>query len=377
MPPSSQDQLTHRFDKVWDRTAALGLDGVLITHLPNIFFLTGLRASAAAAVVNSTEIVLITDFRYITAARALVASEVAPSNLSVLQVQDSYDETIRDTVSKRGVSRVGVEVDHLSLKRWTWLTDSLGEPVDLVATDGIVEEVRAVKDAGEIACLQTAGRLIARVVAPVLDLVCAGRTEREIAAGIARTLLSAGFEDRAFETIVASGPHSALPHARPDHRRLTRGDLVVLDFGGVYDGYCVDLTRTVCVGERSEDAHRLHAAVLAAQAAAMAAVRPGTLASDIDKAAREVLARYDLAAAFGHSTGHGLGIEVHEAPRIARARQADPAGPAVPLQEGMVFTVEPGVYVPGIGGVRIEDDVLVTRSGCEVLTEAPRDLAVR
>ena len=377
MQPPSKDQLAHRSEKVWDSVAGLGLDGLLVTHLPNIFFLTGLRASAAAALVSSTGITLITDFRYITVARALVASEVAPSNLRVVQVDHSYDETIRDTLGRNGLTRVGVESDDLSLKRWTWLTDRLGDAVALVPTDGVVEAVRMVKDAGEIACLRTAGRLIAHAVTPVVDLVRAGRTEREIAGDIDRTLLSAGFEDRAFETIVASGPHSALPHARPDDRRLTVGDLVVLDFGGVYDGYCVDLTRTVCVGERREHARRLHGAVLEAHAAAVAAVEPGTPASDIDKAARDMLARYDLAAAFGHSTGHGLGIEVHEAPRIARAREADPAGPAVPLQEGMVFTVEPGVYVPGVGGVRIEDDVLVTRSGCEVLTEASRELVIR
>ena len=377
MSPSRQGQLAQRFNKVRDRIADLGLDGLLVTHLPNIFFLTGLRASAAAALVASTGVTLITDFRYITVARALVASEVAPSNLRVLQIDESYDETIRDTLARNGVHRVGVESDHLSLRRWKWLADSLGDAVTLVPTEGVVEGVRIVKDAGEVACLRTAGRLIAQAVAPVLDLVRAGRTEREIAADIDRTLLSVGFEDRAFETIVASGPHSALPHARPDHRRLTAGDLVVLDFGGVYDGYCVDLTRTVCVGERRESAQRLHVAVLEAHGAAVAAVRPGTPASDIDSAARAVLARHDLAAAFGHSTGHGLGIEVHEAPRIARAREADPGDPTVPLQEGMVFTVEPGVYVPGVGGVRIEDDVLVTRSGCEVLTEVSRELAVR
>jgi len=159
-----------------------------------------------------------------------------------------------------------------------------------------------------------------------------------------------------------------LPYLRPG--------LVVLDFGGVYDGYCVDLTRTACVGRSTDEARRLHAAVLAAQTAAIAAVRPGLPASRIDAASRSVLEQHGLAEAFGHGTGHGLGIEVHEAPRIAPARQLQ-RGADVVLEAGMVFTIEPGVYLPGTGGVRIEDDVLVTASGCEVLTEVSRVLTVR
>ena len=377
MVPSSRDQMTSRLARVWDRVSALGLESLLLTHLPNVFYLTGLRATAAAAILTPDEIELITDFRYLTAAATLKASERAPADLRITPVEGSYDETIRDRLSQRAVSRVGVEADHLTIQRWTWLTDSLGDEVTLVPTEGLVEAVRMVKDAAEIDALRSAGRLLGRTVARVLEFVSAGRTEREIAGDIDRTVTAVGFEDRAFETIVASGPNSALPHARPGHRRLGDGDLVVLDFGGVYNGYCVDLSRTVCVGQRSREATRLHQAVLDAQTAAIAVVRPGVPASDVDSAARGVLERHGLAEAFGHSTGHGLGVEVHEGPRIARARQTDPAGLAVLLEAGMVFTVEPGVYISDVGGVRIEDDVLVTPEGCEVLTEASRELVVR
>jgi Xaa-Pro aminopeptidase len=181
----------------------------------------------------------------------------------------------------------------------------------------------------------------------------------------------AGYERPAFDTIVGSGPHSALPHYRAGDRILISGDLVVLDFGGVLDGYCCDLTRTVSVGAPSAESRRVHAAVHEAQRAAIAAVKPGVAATDVDLAARNVLEQHALAEAFGHGTGHGLGLEIHEEPRITRPRaNIEP----VRLEPGMVFTIEPGVYLAGWGGVRIEDDVLVTETGCEVLTTVPYDL---
>jgi Xaa-Pro aminopeptidase len=182
-----------------------------------------------------------------------------------------------------------------------------------------------------------------------------------------------GYERPAFDTIVASGPNAALPHHRAGDRILASGDLVVLDFGGVLDGYCSDLTRTVCVGPASADARRLHDAVRQAHQAAVAAVRPGAGTAEVDGAARGLLEERGLGAAFRHGTGHGLGLDVHEDPRVTWAR-ADV--PSVAIEPGMVFTIEPGAYVAGFGGVRIEDDVLVTGTGCEVLTTVPRELLV-
>jgi Xaa-Pro aminopeptidase len=182
---------------------------------------------------------------------------------------------------------------------------------------------------------------------------------------------AAGYERTAFDTIVASGPNAARPHYRAGDRVLAAGDLVVLDFGGVLDGYCCDLTRTVSVGPPSLESARLHAAVREAQQAAIAAVRPGVEATEVDRAARSVLVAHGLGEAFGHGTGHGLGLDVHEEPRITRPL---PDVAPVHLEPGMVFTIEPGAYIPGWGGVRIEDDVLVTADGCEVLTTVPRDL---
>ncbi|OFW40286.1 MAG: hypothetical protein A3F70_19315 [Acidobacteria bacterium RIFCSPLOWO2_12_FULL_67_14] len=239
------------------------------------------------------------------------------------------------------------------------------------ATERVVEQARVIKDAAELATLREAARRIRPVADAVLRAATAGVSERHLAGVIESAMREQGYERPAFDTIVASGPHSALPHYRAGDRRLASGDLVVLDFGGVLDGYCCDLTRTVAIGPPSAEARRLYTAVYDAQQAAIAAVRPGVETSAVDAAARGVLEDRGLGAAFGHGTGHGLGLDVHEEPRITRPR---PDVPSVPLQPGMVFTIEPGAYLAGFGGVRIEDDVLVTETGCDVLTDVPREL---
>jgi Xaa-Pro aminopeptidase len=234
-----------------------------------------------------------------------------------------------------------------------------------VATERLIESDRIVKDAREVETLREAGRRLGLAAVEAMACARVGKSESEVAAGIDDLLRRSGFERPAFETIVASGPNSARPHARPSDRVLADGDGVVLDFGGVYDGYCVDLTRTVQLGDVGVEFRRLFAAVGEAQRDAIGAVRPGVKASSVDSAARAALGRYGLEGAFGHGTGHGLGLEVHEEPRVGRPI----AGvPDVVLEPGMVFTIEPGAYVEGVGGVRFEDDVLVTETGCVVLT---------
>jgi Xaa-Pro aminopeptidase len=265
----------------------------------------------------------------------------------------------------------------MTVNRFRYLSDGLVASSStvsnrtLVPTDRLIERRRAVKDRAEIATLRSAAGLLSRVARQVPAFVSPGRSELQVAADIDAAIRGAGFERPAFETIVASGPNSARPHARPGSRLLADGDGVVLDFGGVYDGYCVDLTRTLHVGAATPALRRLAAAVREAHAAAIAAVRPGVRPSEIDAAARGVLSAHGLGEAFGHGTGHGLGLEVHEDPRISKLPGALPDDPVVP---GMIFTIEPGAYVEGLGGVRIEDDVLVTTDGCEVLTDVPIDV---
>jgi Xaa-Pro aminopeptidase len=244
---------------------------------------------------------------------------------------------------------------------------------ELVATERLVERPRVRKDPYEIATLREAAKRLSRVADAIPADVVRGLSERDVALAIDRRVRQAGFQRPAFDTIVASGPNAALPHARPGERTITEGDLVVLDFGGVYDSYCVDLTRTVSVGPASSRVREVYGAVLEAHDRAIANVVPGRSRFAIDAAAREVLGRHGLSEAFGHGTGHGLGIDVHEDPRISKQ------GPGVNTEDlavaaGMVFTIEPGAYLPGWGGVRIEDDVLVTDIGVEVLTDATTEL---
>ena len=343
------------------------LDALIVTHPVNLRYLTGLHASAGTVVVFPGRVAFIVDSRYVTAAQTTASTL---PHATVHHAERTLDETIATVVHEAGGRRFAIEAAHLPVARFNRIRELLseasvgGEPPVLVATERIVERVRAVKDASEMAILREAARRLSRVALHLPELIVPGRSERQVAAAIEEAMRAAGFERPAFETIVASGPNSALPHARPTGRMLADGDGVVLDFGGIYDGYCVDLTRTLHVGPVSAGFRRLFEAVQAAHTAAIGAVKSGVRAVDIDGAARRALTERGLGEAFGHGTGHGLGLEVHEEPRIS---------PLAPPEElvvaGMVFTIEPGAYVPGLGGVRIEDDVLVTEDGCDVLTK--------
>ena len=371
-------RLEARLEAIRLALAGQALDALAVSHLPHLQYLLNLRASAGIVVVGRKPdtLTLIVDFRYSEAVRRLQQVDAMPPGLDVVPVppDGTYDGTLAGCLrTARAGRRVGLEADHCTLRRWDWLSQTLSGVVELAPSSELIERVRMVKDAHEIALFRNAGRMLADAVGPAAAAVRAGRTEIEVAREIDGILLDAGFDGLAFETIVAAGSNGALPHAHPGERRIEAGDLVLLDFGGVHYGYCIDLSRTVAVGKAPVAARRLHDAVVEAQAAAMAAARPGVRASEVDAAARATLARHDLAEAFGHSTGHGLGLEVHELPRIGRPR-ATGAGETddVILAPGMVFTIEPGVYVSELGGVRIEDDVLVTGDGIEVLTPAPR-----
>jgi Xaa-Pro aminopeptidase len=360
------------------------LDAFVVSHPPNVRYLSAFSGSTGALVVEPERCALIVDFRYVTSAREIPVRYPDLEALEVILAERNEDDAIVGRLAANGSQRIGIEASWMPVARFNRLSASLAATAPaplqadkpcpaLVSTERMVERARMVKDQIEVALLRTAAQLLSEVARDVLpSLLRPGRRETEVAADIDAALREAGFHRPAFETIVASGPNSALPHARPGPRTLAPGDPVVLDFGGVYDGYCVDLTRTVQLAPSSMAFRRIFAAVSDAHAAALAAVRPGALTTDIDSAARKTLHQHGLAEAFGHGTGHGLGLEVHEDPRISKP---DPARPAVPVAPGMVFTIEPGVYLPPVGGVRIEDDVLVTEGGCEMLTQVPIELA--
>jgi Xaa-Pro aminopeptidase len=382
LPPA--DLLATRHSIIRKALEALGLERLLVTRLPNLRWLTGFDGSTGEALVEPGRVVLVVDGRYAESAEGLAAH--TGDLVRIERVEKTHDETVAALIAG-STAPIGFEATDLSVARhlWfqAWLRGRGWDPIGLQPTADVVESGRIVKDPWELALLREAGARLSAVTLGVLADLQAGVPETMVAQAVEAGLRRAGFDGPAFDTIVASGPRAALPHGRASARSIGRGELVVLDLGGIYGGYCVDLTRTIALGDPGSDARAWYTAVLEAQSAAIAAVAPGRTPHDIDRAARQVLDTHGLGPRFTHGTGHGLGLEVHEAPRIGPLR-TDAAGAPIAgtarlpehLVPGMVFTIEPGAYVPGRGGVRIEDDVLVTVSGVEVLTNVPRTLVL-
>ena len=347
------------------------LDGLLVTSLPNVAYLTGLFASAAGVVITPDRMALITDGRYLGIAKDLVA-DMRGLDLVITPASKPFDLAFAEGLCSIGHGRAGFESAHLTVKRHNDLKSRLATMspgCELEGTEGLVERLRILKDDWELTVLTEAGARLSDAAKCIIPKALAGMMEREVAAIIEAELRRVGFDKPAFDTIVASGPNSAVPHYRAGDRVLTAGDFVVLDFGGMFRGYAVDLTRTITVGPASARQRRLLEDIAAAQDAGFAMVRQGLPATDIDRATRESMTAAGLGEAFGHGTGHGLGLDVHERPRIAQFRAELPGEP---LQPGMVFTIEPGAYFPEWGGARIEDDAALTTSGAVWLTDVPR-----
>jgi Xaa-Pro aminopeptidase len=345
------------------------VDALLVTELPNVRYLTGFSGSAGVLLVTGSAAMLVTDGRYRAQAAEQLAAAGTDGNIELcvggIQAQR---EALGAAAAKEAVQRLGLEADHVSWSaKHRWAQD-LG-PAQVVATSGVVEALRQVKDAGELARMARAASIADAALAEVLPLLGERRREDEVALALDTAMRRLGAEDRAFETIVASGPNAAKPHARPTQRRIAAGDPVVVDFGAIFSGYRSDMTRTFCVGgEPSGTLARVFEVVGEAQAAGVAVVRAGVSAADVDRACRDLIADAGWKDAFEHGTGHGVGLDIHEAPAVG------PGSTAI-LAAGVVVTVEPGVYLAGIGGVRVEDTVVVTEDGCHTLTRFPKDIA--
>lgn len=350
--------------------AAAEVDALLVSASVNIAYLTGFFGSAGLLLAAPDRFRLIVDGRYTTTAERR-RHDLPGLDVIAVPTDSTYEEVVAGEVARLEVPRVGIEGDQLTVRRLEDLRSrlaSVGASKAMVTTSGVVERLRMVKDAWEIGVFREAGARLSDAAKCIIPKVLAGASERDVAGAVEQELRRVGFERPAFDTIVASGPNAALPHYRPGERRLEPGDLVVLDFGGVLDGYSVDLTRTRVVGRAGQRERRLLEQVAEAQQAAFESIAVGRPADEVDAAARGVLEREGLGEAFVHGTGHGLGLEIHERPRISR-RRAGQGGE--PLEAGMVFTLEPGAYLAGWGGARIEDDVLVTPGGGEWLTGVP------
>jgi Xaa-Pro aminopeptidase len=357
-----------RLDRLRPLIDEAGADALLVTTLPNIRYLTGFSGSAALLLATADETLLVTDGRYRTqAAEQLDGAGVARSVEIVIGGAQAQRDAIVALATRAG-ARLGLEAENVtwgSQRRWAAAMASS----ELIATAGVVEGLRLVKDPGEVARMTTAAAIADAALGEVVELLGQGRSEVEVALALDTAMRRLGSQDRAFETIVASGPNAAKPHARPSERRIEAGDPVVIDFGATYDGYRSDMTRTFCVGgDPAGELARVFAVVGEAQAAGVAAVASGVATGEIDKACRDRIAEAGWAEAFEHGTGHGVGLDIHEAPSVA-------AGSTAILTPGVVVTVEPGIYLAGVGGVRIEDTVVVTDHGCRPLTEFTKDIA--
>lgn len=340
-----------------ERLAAQGVEALLVQSLPNIRYLTGFTGSSALLLVRSQESVLISDFRYAAQAPrevgTVVRVEIDPLNLW---------ERLRRVLGEHPVSRLGFE-GHITTVRDRDRLEALGVQGRWESTVELVEQLRVVKDPDEVGAIGAAARLAQSALAEVLPTIRPGETEFEVAARLEAALRRRQSEWHPFQTIIASGPRSALPHARTSDRVVDRGDWLLLDFGAQVDGYCADLTRTVVVGARADERQRtVYETVRQAQRRALEHLSVGMTGREADALARDVITRHGHGDAFGHSLGHGLGLEVHEAPRLATTAEGV-------LPAGAVVTVEPGIYLPGWGGVRLEDDVHLTSRGPELLSD--------
>lgn len=337
------------------------MDELLITHLPNIRYLTGFTGSAALLVLRANATVLISDFRYAAQAPVEVGA-VAAVEIDLRSVWERLGKVLQAAARER----LGVEAQSLSLRD----AERIGEitRARIVPTNDLVERLRAVKSPEEVASIRSAAELAQEALAEVLPGVRVGQTELEVGAALEAALRRRGSEWHPFPTIVASGPRSALPHARSSARSVGAGELLLIDFGAQVDGYCADLTRTMVVGARADERQRMiHELVQSAQRRAIEYLRPGMPAREGDALAREVIVTRGFGEAFGHSLGHGLGLEVHEAPRVAANSES-------PLPPHAVVTVEPGVYFPGWGGVRLEDDVYLGMDETVLLSDGRTEL---
>ena len=362
--------MDHRFrqQRLQSKLKHSGLDALLITYLPNVRYLCGFTGSAAALLISERRSVFLTDGRYTAQARA----EVQASRLIITRKASllAVAEWLRENARRFGVHgkwTLGIEAEHLTVADRERLAKSLPASVCLRVLPPWIENARMLKDADELKHIRAAVLLGSQLFGVVLKSIRPGVRESEIAAELEYAARKAGAESMSFETIIASGPRSALPHGRASTAPISSRGFVVCDFGVILAGYCSDMTRTVHVGRPTTEARRIYEAVREAQQAAVAAVTPGVSLGEVDGTARKVLKRNGLGRYFTHSTGHGVGLEIHEAPRVA-------AGQTEVLKPGMVITIEPGVYIPGKCGLRIEDMVVVTDRGCEVLTPTSKEM---
>ncbi|WP_124727195.1 M24 family metallopeptidase [Staphylospora marina] len=353
--------MQNRIDRLRRLMSGRGIEAVLISHPVNRRYLSGFTGSSGVALITASDAVLITDFRYVSQVK-----EQSPHMTLVEHASASLLQTVAEECRKRDVKELAFEEHHLTFAQHRALEDALGG-IKLRPVGTLTEELRMIKDEAEIQIIRDAAKIADQAFEGILKELRPGMRERDVALRLEVMMREMGASSSSFDIIVASGKRSALPHGKASDKVLEKGDLVTLDFGACYRGYVSDLTRTVALGEPGEKAREIYGIVLEAQVKAVEAIRPGITGVEADAVARDYIREKGYGDYFGHGTGHGIGLEVHEGPTLSIR------GDTV-LVPGMIVTVEPGIYLPDFGGVRIEDDVLVTDAGYEVLTHSPKEL---
>ena len=351
-------------ERLKNRIAAEGLDAVLLIDSYNRHFATGFHSSSGAVIVTAEDAWFITDSRYIEA-----AEEFAAGRFHVLMhnAEHSMNAMIKAILAEQGVSRLGGESSRLNYEEYTAYEELLG--IKMIGCQAMIDELRAVKNEEELTFMRKAQEITDEAFAYILTFIKPGMTERRVAAELVYQMMIRGADQVSFDPIVVSGHRSSMPHGVPTENVIQEGDFVTMDFGCLYRGYCSDMTRTIAVGYATEEMRKVYDTVLQAQLAGLAVSKAGVLGKDVDKAARDVIEAAGYGEYFGHGYGHCLGLEVHESPN------ANPRG-NVPMPEGCVCSAEPGIYLPGKFGVRIEDTAIFRPDGVEILTKSPKELII-
>ena len=355
----------NRFQKIADRLEQHGLDAMLLNGEANRFYASGFHSTGTdgVALVTRRKNYYFTDSRYMEAAQRRVQGAV----IQQTRMGRGYGVLLQEVIAAEDLKCVGFEDAYMTVQEYEHYRKVLS--CDLKPAASLMTELRAVKDAEEVACMVAAQRIAERALEAILQELRPGVTEREIAARLQYLMLHFGAENMSFDPIVVSGPNGSLPHGVPSDKEIQSGEFVTMDFGCIYRGYCSDMTRTVAIGSVTEEMRAVYETVLSAQKAGIAAARAGMTGKEVDGAARAVIEQAGYGAYFGHSFGHSLGVEIHESPNASPANDR-------PLPAGAVISAEPGIYLPGKLGVRIEDVIVLAESGCENITKAPKELIV-
>ncbi|CAM4310578.1 M24 family metallopeptidase [Saccharibacillus endophyticus] len=352
--------MQQRVNKLREAMALQGVSAMFVASDINRRYLTGFTGSAGYVLITENESYLLTDFRYMTQ-----APEQA-KDFKVVEHAPKVMETVKGLLGSS--AKLGFEQEHVTFATYQSYKEALAG-VELVPVSGLVEGLRIFKDEGELAIMREAAVLADRTFSHILTKIRPGVTERELDLQMEMFMRENGATSSSFDTIVASGERSALPHGVASSRVLQGNEFITFDFGALLNGYCSDVTRTVVLGEASDRHREVYGIVLEAQLNALDKIRPGMTGREADALTRDIISSYGYGDHYGHSTGHGLGMEVHESPRLSKLSDDI-------LKPGMVVTVEPGIYIPGFGGVRIEDDIVITETGIEIITSSTKELTL-